>query len=99
MRSALQGELVQNEDFLKASLKGLSRLIEGCLEAVPNGTGLLHKKGQVNSLVAMLGECQVDKEIYTGNCLEGRKVVEVLLKGLKQKALPSELAELMEVHC
>jgi hypothetical protein len=44
MKSALAGELVQNEEFIKASLLALSQLTAGSLEAVPVDTGLCHKK-------------------------------------------------------
>lgn len=43
MRSALEGKLVQNEEFIKASVVALSRMVEGSLEAVPEGCGLCHK--------------------------------------------------------
>jgi len=35
MTSAVKGELVQNEEFLKATLKGLAKLIEGNFEDIP----------------------------------------------------------------
>lgn len=47
MTSALKGELIQNEEFLKAAMKGLTQLVHGAFEAIPQGTGLCHKKTQI----------------------------------------------------
>jgi hypothetical protein len=59
MASALKGELIQNEDFLRASLRGLAALISGAFEAVPEGTGLCHKKEQVYLLISLIDECSL----------------------------------------
>jgi hypothetical protein len=45
--SALKGELIQNEDFLRAALRGLAAFINGAFESIPSDTGLSHKKTQV----------------------------------------------------
>jgi len=52
--SSLRGELIQNGSFLKASLKSLTHLINGAFEAVPEGTGLCHKKAQIESLLGLI---------------------------------------------
>jgi hypothetical protein len=45
MKSSLEGKMVQNEEYIKATLKGLMQIAKGSLEAVPLDEGLCHKKG------------------------------------------------------
>lgn len=54
MKSALEGKLVQNEEFIKASLKALTRLFEGSLEAVPQEEGLCHKKSEIIEMLDVI---------------------------------------------
>jgi hypothetical protein len=37
MKSSLEGKMVQNEEYIKAALKGLTQILRGSLEAVPLG--------------------------------------------------------------
>ena len=55
--SALKGELIQNEDFLRAALRGLAALINGAFESIPADTGLARKKTQVEQSSIRLINC------------------------------------------
>lgn len=44
IKSALDGKLIQNEEFIRCAMKGLSKIIEGSLEAIPEDEHLCHKK-------------------------------------------------------
>lgn len=57
--SALKGELIQNEDFLRAALKALAALINGTFESIPAGTGLSRKKAQIEQLISLIEECSL----------------------------------------
>lgn len=59
MGSALKGELVQNEEFERGAMKGLTQLVNGCFEGVPAKTGLCHKKGQIEALLTLIEDCSV----------------------------------------
>jgi hypothetical protein len=39
---------------LKASLRGLAALISGAFESIPEGTGLCHKKEQIEKLINLI---------------------------------------------
>ena len=65
--SALKGELIQNENFVKASLKGLAGLMYGCFQSIPNGVGLSHKKEDIIKLISLIDNCSICSQIYNGN--------------------------------
>jgi hypothetical protein len=96
--SALKGELIQNEDFLRASLRGLAALISGTFESIPEGTGLCHKKEQIEQLIGLIDECSLCSEIYRVNAEESMSVVNELLTGLKKKASKEELSDIMSSY-
>ena len=51
MKSALNGTLIQNEEFVRSSMKGLSMMIKGNLEAIPADEHLCHKKDNIIELL------------------------------------------------
>ena len=96
--SAIKGEMVRNEHFLQAALRGLTKLVEGCFDAVPKGTGLCHKREQVGALLSLIDECEIYNEIYVGNCSDSLALVEAFLDGLKTKGTREDHIDLMGSH-
>ena len=94
--SSLRGELVQNGEFLKASLKSLTHLVNGAFEAIPDNTGLCHKTTQIESLLGLIQECNICAELYKSNSREGLELATAFLVGLKNKASSEQLASLMQ---
>ena len=54
MKSALEGVLIQNEEFIRCAMKGLAMLIKGNLEAIPEDETLKHKKDNIIKMLDML---------------------------------------------
>lgn len=54
MKSALEGVLIQNEEFIRCAMKGLAMLIKGNLEAIPEDESLKHKKDNIIKMLDML---------------------------------------------
>ena len=71
LASALKGELVQSDHFLKGVLKGMTQMVNGIFEDVPMVTGLCHKTKEIDALLRLVEECNVCAEIYKANSQEG----------------------------
>ena len=54
IQDALNGTLIQNTEFVRCAMKGLSMLIQGNLEAIPEGETLNHKKDNIIQLLRVL---------------------------------------------
>ena len=50
-------------------MKGLSMLISGNLEAIPEGESLCHKKDNIIKLLNVLQDCQIAGDVYNFNCV------------------------------
>ena len=42
-------------------------MVNGAFEAIPEDTGLCHKKKQIETLLNMIGDCGICSEIYRSN--------------------------------
>ena len=52
--SALKGELVQSEDFLRSALKGMTEMVNGAFEDIPGDTGLGQKMKEIEELLTLV---------------------------------------------
>lgn len=98
LASALKGELVQSDHFLKGVLKGMTQMVNGIFEDVPIGTGLCHKAKEIDALLRLVEECNVCAEIYKVNSVEGLELAFAFLEGLSTKATAEENQSLLETH-
>ena len=67
-------------------MKGLSMLISGNLEAVPEGESLCHKKDNIIQLLTVLQDCQIAGDVYNFNCVEAREISICILEGIERRA-------------
>lgn len=50
-------------------MKGLSMMIKGNLEAIPQDEHLCHKKKNIIDLLDTLQDCQISGDVYNFNCV------------------------------
>lgn len=86
MEAALDGKLIQNEEFIRCAMKGLSMMIQGNLEAVPKDEHLCHKTDNIIKLLNVLQDCQIAGDVYNFNCIEAREIAVCILEGVKAHA-------------
>ena len=89
---------MQNEEFIQSSFCALNKLMEGNLYAIPEGTGLCHKKKDISQLLNMITEVELYNEITGQNAKAVELLVVNLIKGITGKATEGERKELFSVH-
>lgn len=72
--------------------------MEGNLHAIPEGTGLCHKKKDISQLLNMITEVELYNEITGQNAKAVELLVVNLIKGITGKATEGERKELFLVH-
>jgi hypothetical protein len=71
-------------------MRGLALVLQGDLEAIPQGESLSRKTANVIEILGCLDATGVIAEITPANCKEARQIGEQIVEGLRGRASPEE---------